>query len=366
MSRRVPIAQPVIGEEEREAVLSVLASGHLVQGERVAEFEDLFARYIGTADAVATSTGTAALHAALAALGIGPGDEVILPAVTFFACAAMVGARGATPVCVDISADTYTLDPERASEAVTPQTRAVMPVHLFGQPADLDPILDLAEDRELAVLEDASQSHGALYRGHRVGSLGTVGSFSFYPSKLITTGEGGMVVTDEDELAEYCRKFRQHGEAKKYEHEILGFNYRMTDLAAAIGIEQLKKIDRFIEARSRNAAYLTKALQGIEGLDVPKVMPGRTHVFYQYILRVKEEFPLIRDEAVERLKASGVESRPSYPIPIHRQRAFRDVGRATECPVAETLLPQMLEIPVHPLLSSSDLDKIVGAMETLA
>jgi dTDP-4-amino-4,6-dideoxygalactose transaminase len=365
VSNRIPIAHPIIGKEEREAVRRVLDSGHLVQGERVAEFEDLFAEYIGTNYAVATSSGTAAIHAALKALEIGPGDEVILPAITFFSCAAMVAACGATPVAVDVSADTYTLDPERVTDALTAETRALMPVHLFGQSADLGPLSDLAEDHDLAVIEDACQSHGATYRDRRIGSFGRAGTFSFYPSKLITTGEGGMVVTDVEAIAEYVGRFRSHGEARKYEHEMIGFNYRMTDLEAAMGIEQMKRIEGFIEARSRNAAYLTDGLEGVEGLETPKVAEDRTHVFYQYILRVEDAFPHSRDELIAALRARGIESRPSYPRPIHEQAAFRGRGRAADCPVAERVLPRMLEIPVHPSLTQADLEAIMVAFDSL-
>lgn len=365
MSSQVPIARPILGKEEREAVLHVLDSGHLVQGERVADFEDLFAKYVGSSHAVATSSGTAAIHAALKALGIGPGDEVILPAITFFSCAAMVAACGATPVAVDVSVDTYTLDPDRVADALTAETRAVMPVHLFGQPADLAPLADLAEDHDLAVLEDACQAHGATYQDRRIGSFGRAGCFSFYPSKLITTGEGGIVVTDVEDIADYVRKFRSHGEAGKYGHEMLGFNYRMTDLAAAMGIEQMKRIDGFIEARSRNATYLTDSLEGVEGLETPQVAKDRTHVFYQYILRVEDALPHSRDELVAALRTRGIESRPSYPRPIHAQVAFKSWGRAAECPVAERVLPRMLEIPVHPSLTQADLEAIVGALESL-
>lgn len=365
MSKLIPIARPVIGEEEKAAVLRVLQSGFLAQGERVREFEDLFSPFVGTKTAVATSSGTSALHSALHALGLKPGDEVILPAITFFSCASMVAACGATPVVVDVGEEDYGLDPERASEAVTSATKAVMAVHMYGQPANMRAVLDLAEDDELFVIEDACQAHGARYGGSVVGSIGTVGCFSFYPTKIISTGEGGMVTTDDEEIAVQCRMFRDQGASKKYHHEFLGYNYRMTDMAAAIGIEQLKKIDAFIQARVRNAAYLTKVLEEIEGIEAPKVMSGRSHVFYQYVLRVDDDFPLGRDDVVAGLREAGVESRPCYPMPIHKQRAFRSFGRSRECPVAERIVSQMLEIPVHPSLSSSDLETIARALTAL-
>lgn len=362
----IPIARPVLEAEERDALLEVLASGHLVQGRRVEAFETRFARYLGTQEAVATNSGTAALHCALLALGVGPGDEVIVPAITFFACAAMVAACGATPVVVDVREEDCTLDPGAAAEAVTPATRGLMPVHLFGRAAAMPPLLDLAEERDLFLLEDACQAHGATVADGKVGTLGDAGCFSFYPSKLITTGEGGMVVTDRRDLAETCRRVRNHGAPRKYHHERLGYNYRMTDLAGALGLVQLKKLDAFIEARIRNATYLTDRLADLDGLTVPGVPEGRGHVFYQYVVRVEDDFPLDRDSVVEGLREQGVEARPSYPRPVHRQPAFPSLGRAAPCPTAERVLPRMLEVPVHPSLRPEDLASIVAALESLA
>lgn len=344
----------------------VLESRDLVQGAKTREFENRFAGFVGTRHGVATNSGTAAIHTALLCLGVGPGDEVILPAITFFSCAAMVGALGATPVAVDVTEEDYTLDPARAREALTPRTRAIMPVHLFGQSADMGPLLDLAEDRDLAIIEDACQSHGARYGDRMAGSLGTLGCFSFYPSKLITTGEGGMLVTDRDELADLARKYRNHGGTEKYRHELLGFNYRMTDLAAALGLEQLNRIEGFIETRVRHAASLTNGLLDLPGVLVPQVAEGRTHVFYQYVLRIEDPFPLGRDALIKALEARGVESRPSYPVPIYAQPAYAAFGQATECPIAERVLPSLLEIPVHPSLSPSDVNTIVEAFRNLA
>ncbi len=355
----------MIKAQEEEAVLEVLRSGYLVQGAKVKRFEDRFAAFVGTRHAVATNSGTAALHTALLSLGVGPRDEVILPAITFFACAAMVGSTGATPVVVDVTEDGYTLDPSRVEEALTPETRAIMPVHLFGQPADMGPLLDLAHDHDLAVVEDACQSHGARYGEKVVGSLGTVGCFSFYPSKLITTGEGGMAVMDDDYLADLARKLRNHGGTEKYRHEVLGFNYRMTDLAGGLGLAQLDRLEGFIEARTRHADVLTKGLADLPGLHTPRIAEDRTHVFYQYILRVEDAFPLDREALIAALASRGVESRPSYPMPISRQPAFERFGRATDSPVAERVLPRLIEIPVHPSLSPEDFDTIIGAFHDI-
>ncbi len=361
----IPIARPLIQREEREAVLRVLHGHALAQGDRVHEFEDLFSDFVGTEHAVATNSGTAAIHAALCALELREGDEVVLPAITFFSCAAMIARCCATPVVADVGEADYNLSPDSLAEAITPATKAIMAVHMYGQPADMGAIGDLAEEREIPIIEDACQSHGARYGQSRVGSLGRVGCFSFYPTKLVTTGEGGMVTSDDGGIAKFGRMFRDHGASRKYHHEFLGYNYRMTEIAAALGIEQLGKIEGFIRARSDNAKALSKTLATIDGLDPPQVLPERTHVFYQYLVRVTEEFPLKRDEVVVRLKNLGVESRPSYPMPIHQQPAFQGVGRSAGCPVAERILPQMLELPVHPLLSNADLRTIANALETL-
>ncbi|MEE9197768.1 MAG: DegT/DnrJ/EryC1/StrS family aminotransferase [bacterium] len=362
----IPIARPALGEEEVRALAEVLRSGRLAQGPQVRAFESRFADYIGTDYAVATNSGTAALHASLHALEVHPGDEIILPAITFFSSAAMVAAAGGTPVVVDVRVEDYNIDAERAAEAVTAATRGIMPVHMYGQPADMGPLLDLAEDKNLFVLEDACESHGATYEGSRAGSIGEAGCFSFYPTKVMTTGEGGMVTTDDTAVASDCRMFRDHGAQTKYQHEFLGFNYRMTELAAAIGLEQLKKVDAFLEARAQNASRLSRGLQALEGLEIPKVRPGRTHVWYQYIVRVTDEFPLTRGEVVTELAARGVEARPSYPMAVHQQKAFASFGRAAPCPVAEATLPRMLELPVHPSLSPADLETVVKSLRAIA
>ncbi|MFQ5918816.1 MAG: DegT/DnrJ/EryC1/StrS family aminotransferase [Thermoplasmata archaeon] len=365
-SELIPIARPALDEEEIQALAEVLRSGRLAQGPQVRAFEARFADFIGTDHAVATSSGTAALHTALHALGVQPGDEVILPAITFFSSAAMVAAAGGTPVVVDVRAEDYNLEPEEAAKAVTPATTGIMPVHMYGQPAEMGPLRDLAEDKDLFLLEDACESVGATYGGSPVGSLGAAGCFSFYPTKVITTGEGGMVTTNDEAVASACRMFRDHGVRTKYQHEFPGFNYRMTELAAAIGLEQLKKLDGFLKARAEHAARLSEGLQWLEGLEAPHVLQGRTHVWYQYIVRITEAFPLSRDDVVRQLADRGVEARPSYPMAIHHQKAFASLGRAGPCPVAEAALPQMLELPVHPSLSTSDLEQVVNSLREIA
>ncbi len=258
----VPISRPLIGEEEKNAVMDVLNSGMLAQGKRTAELEEAFAEICGVQHAVATSSGTTALHVALLAHGIGAGDEVITSSFSFIATANSILYTGAQPVFVDIDPETFNLDPSRIEEAITPRTKAIMPVHIFGQPCDMDAIMEIADRRGLLVIEDACQAHGAEYKGARVGSFGA-GTFSLYPTKNITSGEGGIITTDDPDVAENCRVIRQHGMRQRYYHTELGFNFRMTDLHAAIGIEQCKKLEAFNAARIANARFYDATLEGV-------------------------------------------------------------------------------------------------------
>jgi len=362
----IPIARPSIGPEEREAVLAVLDSGQLAQGVQVAEFEKRFAEYLGRRHAVAVSNGTAALHLALLAHGVGRGVEVIIPAVTFFACAATPILCGGRPTFADIDPSFYTMDPSSAAKAVTKKSRVLMPVHLFGQTAEMDPLRELAEERDLVVLEDACQAHGAEYHGRKAGNLGDTACFSFYPTKNMTTGEGGMVVTDDSTVADRVRLLRDHGQTAKYDHAIVGYNYRMTDVAAAVGLAQLPKLDAFVRRRRENAAQLTRALKDVEGLTPPAEGNWMLHSFYQYIVRVERSFPMTRDALVTALYDRGVGARASYPVPVYRQRAIAKVTPKPRCQSAEDVLPRLLELPIHPLVSTGDIATVCGALREAA
>ncbi len=352
----IPIAKPMIGEEEKRAVLEVLDSGNLAQGPRVEAFEQAFAEMIGVSNAVATSSGTTALHVALLAHGIGPGDEVITTPFTFIASANSVLYVGARPVFVDIDPDTFNIDPTQIEKAITPRTKAIMPVHLFGLPADMDPIQEIANRHHLVVIEDACQSHGAEYKGKRVGSMGT-GCFSLYPTKNMTSAEGGMITTDDREIADKCRLLRQHGMRRRYYHDELGFNFRMTDIHAAIGLEQLKKLERFNAARIENAAYLTRNLRGVV---LPHVPEGYRHVFHQYTVRVPGGR---RDAMLAHLKECGIGTGVYYPVPVHQQTIYtRDLGYAVHLPHSEEAAASVVSLPVHPALSQTDLADIVQAV----
>ncbi|MDW8068669.1 MAG: DegT/DnrJ/EryC1/StrS family aminotransferase [Anaerolineae bacterium] len=354
----IPIAQPIIGEEEKQAVLEVLESGMLAQGPRVQVFEEAFAEYCGVKYAVATSSGTTALHVALLAHGIGPGDEVITTPFTFIASANSILYVGARPVFVDIDPATFNICPDLLEDAVTSRTKAIMPVHLFGLPADMDPILEVAERHGLVVIEDACQAHGAEYKGKRVGSFGT-GCFSFYPTKNITTAEGGIITTNDEKLAERCRVIRQHGMRRRYYHDELGFNFRMSDVHAAIGLAQLKKLEQFNEKRIANARYLSEHLRGVV---VPVVPEGRRHVFHQYTIRVPDGR---RDAILEGLKERGIGTAIYYPVPVHQQRFYRDMGYDLVLPEAERASREVLSLPVHPGLSRADLERITDAVNEL-
>ncbi len=356
----IPIAKPNFDEEERKAVLEVLDSGMLAQGPKVRAFEEAFARYVGRKHAIAVSNGTAALHLALLAHGIGKGHEVIVPPLTFFACAAAVLHCGARVRFADIERDTYTLDPGKLRRALTKKTRAIMPVHLFGQTASMDPIRELARENDLLVLEDACQAHGAEYKGRKAGALGDTACFSFYPTKNMTTTEGGMIVTDDDGVADRCRMLRDQGQSAKYMHDLVGFNYRMTDVCAAIGLVQLSKLDAFVRRRRETAHYFTDGLEEVRGLVPPAEPDDRVHAFYQYIVRV-ERFPMGRDDLVKFLNDRGVGSRPSYPMPMYAQRALAGT-KHRRCPVAERVIPKLLELPVHPLVSDADREAVVNAV----
>ncbi|HKZ47872.1 MAG TPA: DegT/DnrJ/EryC1/StrS family aminotransferase [Thermoplasmata archaeon] len=357
----IPIARPNVGEEERAAILEVLDSGMYAQGARVKEFEERFAAYVGRRHGIAVCNGTAALHVALLAHGIGKGDEVIVPPLTFMASAATVVLCGARPRFADIEEDTYTLDPARAAKAVGKRTKAIMPVHLFGQAATMQPLVELAREKGVAVIEDACQAHGAQYQGKKAGALGDTACFSFYPTKNMTTGEGGMIVTDDDAVAAKCRLLRDQGQSAKYVHDVVGFNLRMTEFAAALGMVQLRKLSGFLEARRRNAQALTEALAG-KTLVAPVERPDRVHSFYQFMVRVGKRARKSRDEYVRHFTERGVGCRPGYPMPLYRQKALVDLGIRGRCGVAERVIPRLFELPVHPLVSEADLDVIRKAI----
>ena len=353
----IPIAKPLIDQEEIDGVVSVLKSGTIAEGPKVKEFEEAFAKYIGAGHAIAVNSGTAALHVALLAKGIGKGDEVITTPFSFIATANSVLYTGAKPVFADIDESTYNLDPNGLEKKITKNTKAIIPVDLYGNPAEMGAIMDIASDHGLAVIEDACQAHGAEYLGKKAGSF-DVGCFSFYPTKNMTTSEGGMITTDDAEVVETARMLRSHGSRARYYHEALGFNLRMTDIGAAIGLAQLRKIDKFTSKRIDNAEYLNKMLGDIPGIVTPAVREGCKHVFHQYTIRVTEEYGMSRDSLAKKLNSAGISTGIYYPLPIHKQPYYVSLGYDECHPVSERLAGQVLSLPVHPSLSHDDLDVI--------
>jgi len=356
--RSIPVARPLIGDAEVAAVVDVLRSGNLVQGEVVARFEQRFAEMVGVRHAVAVSSGTAALHIALLAHGIGPGHEVITSPFSFAATANAVLYTGGRPVFVDIDPRDFNLDPNLIEARITPFTRAIMPVHLYGQPADMDAIGEIASRYGLAVIEDAAQAHGAAIRGRNVGTFGAA-CFSFYATKNVVTGEGGVVTTDDDRIADQLRMLRSHGARVRYEHEILGYNYRMTDLQAAIGEVQLERLAELTDRRIANAEFLSSRLTNVV---TPRPLPGRRHVYHQYTVRI----PSDRDDAARALAEDGIGTGIHYPRPIHCQPLYVDLGYTDALPVAEQASREVLSLPVHPALDTWDLERITYAVSRLS
>lgn len=355
----IPISKPHVGNEEREAVLAVLDSGMLAQGERTAELERRFAQLCGTQYAIAVSSGTAALHLALLAHDIGPGDEVITSPFTFIASPNSILFTGARPVFVDTEPDTFNIDVTQIRQAITPRTKAIMPVHLYGQMCEMEELAAIAEHHHLVIIEDAAQAVGATYQGKAAGSFGT-GAFSLYATKNIMTGEGGMITTSDQEVAERCRLLRNHGMKQRYHYEMLGYNYRISDVHAAIGLAQLDRLGEFTVRRQANATFFDQRLTAVI---TPKVRPGNEHVWHQYTVRL--EGGQRRDAAIKQLADAGIGTGVFYPIPAHKHAYMRDLLGDLTFPVAEQLAREVLSIPVHPQLGCEDLETIVAAVNSL-
>jgi len=353
----IPAAKPLIGVDEREAVDRVMRSGMLAMGPEVAAFEEEFSAVVDGFQCIAVNSGTSALHLALLAAGIGAGDEVIVPSFTFAATANAVGLAGATPVFVDIEPDYFAVDPAAVRAAITSRTKAIMPVHLYGHPADLVALKDIVDENGLLLLEDAAQAHAASVNEVPVGAWGIANSFSFYPTKNMTSGEGGMVTTPDDEVARMTRLLRNQGMAVRYANEVIGFNTRMTDIHAAIGRVQLTKLAGWTAQRQANAAFLSENLRGVV---TPPTAPGAVHVFHQYTIRVVDHD---RDRFAEELAARGVGSGVYYPTPVHRLPSF---ALDLDLPVTESVATQVLSLPVYPGLSDDELATIVEAVNAVA
>jgi len=359
----IQIAKQIIEKEEEQAVLDVLKSGVIAQGPKVEEFEKNFADYCNTKYAVAVNSGTAALHLALMAMGIKEGDEVITTPFSFIASANCILYVNAKPVFADIDEKTFNISPESVKEKINSKTKAIIPVHLYGEPCDMKSIMEIAEECHLMILEDACQAHGAEYENKRVGSFGDAAAFSFYPTKNMTTSEGGIITTDNKEIAEKAKIFRNHGQIKRYWHEFLGYNLRMTDISAAIGIEQLKKLDKFNQKRIENACYLTQKIEKISGINPPLVLKNVKHVFHQYTIKIENGR---RDEINKKLNESGIGTGIHYPIPINEQPFYRKMNyNADETLAAKEMAKKVLSLPIHPSVTKENLEYIAEKLEKI-
>ena len=353
----IPAARPEIGKDERDAVDRVLQSGMLAQGPEVAAFESEFAAVVDGRRCIAMNSGTSALHLAFLAGGIGPGDEVIVPSFSFAATANAVSLTGATPIFVEVETDYFAIDPAAVEAAITPRTKAIMPVHLYGHPADMVALTAIAEKHDLLIFEDAAQAHAASVDGIPVGAWGAAGSFSFYPTKNMTSGEGGMITTASPELERQARMLRNQGMERRYENEVIGFNTRMTDIHAAIGRVQLRKLADWTLKRQQNAAFLNEHLSGVV---TPPTAPGAVHVYHQYTVRVVDHD---RDAFAEELGKRGVGSGVYYPTPIHRLPSFR---LELDLPRTEQTAREVLSLPVYPSLTQQELETIVEVVNAVA
>jgi len=361
----IPVNVPLVGTEEKEAVMKVLDSGMLThkagKGPMVSEFEKKFANYINVKNAIATNSGTAALHAALLAFNIKSGDEVIVPSFTFVATASVVLHVGAKPIFVDIDPEIYAMDPQELKKKITPKTKAIIPVHLFGHPADMDSINELASAKNIKVIEDACQAHGATYKGQQVGGIGDLGCFSFYPSKNMTTGEGGMLTTNDDGLAEILRTIINHGEKEAYQTVRLGHNFRMTEMAAAIGTVQIDKLPGFIEKRREHVAELSAIIGDNPYLQLPIVKEWAEHCWYLFTVRIlTKKASMTRDSFVKGLQDVGIGAAIYYEIPLHLLPYYKKIFKfhGGEFPKSEEAAKEVLALPVHPGLTRRDISFI--------
>lgn len=366
MSQFIPVSHPVFAGNEKRYVNECLDDVWISSsGKFIGEFERQFAAYCGVKEAISCNNGTSALHLALEALGIGPGDEIIVPTLTYIATANAVRYCGATPVFVDSEPRTMNIDSAAIEEKITPQTRGIIPVHLYGHPADMGPILELARRRRLFVLEDAAESHGALYRGIKTGSLGTAATFSFFGNKIITTGEGGMITTPDSELAQRMRLLRGQGmdPQRRYWFQVIGHNFRMTNIEAAIGLAQLEKIDFHLEARQRVAQWYHEHLAPLaEFIEVPAVQDWAHHSYWIYTILLRDADQAQRDEMIRTMAAAGIETRPVF-YPMHIMPPYLEPGASY--PVAESCSRRGLSLPTHGLLTEEDIAYIASTLARL-
>ena len=365
MNMRIPVSEPSIGEEELRNVTDCVKSGWISsKGEYIEQFERGFAEYCNRKFGISTSNGTTALHTALASLGIGPRDEVIVPTLTFISTANVAVYCGARPVFIDSEPETWNIDPEKIKEKITNRTKAIIPVHLFGHPADMDPILELAHEHNIAVVEDAAEAHGADYKGKKAGSFGDVSCFSFYGNKVLTTGEGGMCLTDDKALADKLKILKEHGmsETRKYWHPVIGFNYRMTNIQAAIGVAQLQKMDRFIKRKLEIAQLYNSMLKGVEGVTLPPKAGWAKNVYWMYTVLIEDGFGTTRDGLMKALEAKGVETRPVF-YPITDMPPYNTGKNREQFPVASEISRKGISLPSSVNLKDDEIKYVVECIK---
>jgi dTDP-4-amino-4,6-dideoxygalactose transaminase len=381
MSKKfIKVAVPVTGEEEARAIKEVVLSGSFISGRKVEEFEEKYADYIGVENAAAVNSGTAALHVALAVMGIGPGDEVIVPPLTFMSTITSVLHQNAIPVFADIDSDTFCLSPEEIKKSITTRTKAIIPVHLYGNSADMDEIMKIANERNLFVIEDCAQAHGTEYKERKVGGIGHIGVFSFFATKHMTTGEGGMLTSNNEEWVKKSRIIRSHGLINRDDHIYLGYNYRMNEIAAAMGLVQLNKLDSFNEQRIKNSLFLLNELGRINTnwFRIPKLSKDIKHTFFWCPLVVNTENGFATRDVVEKLKEKGIEVRQRYQEPLYKQKVIQELSpypngcpftcqpesnipnyKSLNLPNVEVLAGNIIGLPNHPELNQEDLEYIL-------
>lgn len=360
----IPVCEPRLGEKELENVIDCIKTNWISsKGKYITEFEEKFSKYCGAKYGIATSNGTTALHLALATAGIKSGDEVITPDFTMIATANSVTYTGAKLALVDSEPEYWNIDPNKIEEKITPRTKAIMVMHTYGHPCDMGPILDIAKAHNLLVIEDAAEAHGAEYKGERTGGLGDMGCFSFYANKIITTGEGGMVVTNNEEFAERARMLRDQAfeKEKRFWHRQLGFNYRLTNLQAAVGVAQFECIDEFVETRRRNAMYYNSLLGKVEGITLPPEAKWAKNVYWMYLILIEKNFGLSRDDLMVRLKKKGVDSRRAF-YPIHTQPLYAEQFIGQKFPVADQLSDKGVYLPSGNTLTKEQIDQVVETL----
>lgn len=358
----IPVCAPFLGELEKKYVLDCVETNWIsLSGKYIEAFEDRFSRYCGTKYGVTTTNGTTALHLAFAAIGIGKGDEVIMPSFNIASTAFAAIYCGARPVFVDSQSDTWNIDPEKIEEKITRRTKAIVPVHMYGHPCEMSPIMRIARKHKLIVIEDAAEAHGAQYRGEKVGGIGDMGCFSFYANKIITCGEGGMVVTNRKKWADRCRNLKNLSflEKKRFWHKEIGFNYRMTNMQAALGLAQFERIDEMVERRRNNAAFYNSLLRDVPGLTLPVERPGVRNVYWMYGILVGKEFGVRRDALMKRLKETGIESRTFF-IPMNQQPVLKKMGIISKerHPVAEDISKRGLYLPSGSGLTRKEIEYV--------